>query len=305
MKLPSITNLINQAKETFARFPLAILSSILGAFVMIRIIGFSPDYYKEHSHFWYNLAMTFSLGLPLFIATSLFTESKTMKSVSKYIFQLISIGILLLFYFTLSADTDLYDIGRYCLYLIAFHLLVSFSSHFYSSDNSQNNFWGFNQIIFLRIILSGLYSVVLYGGLAIALLSFDKLFDMQIDGKRYMQLFFFIVGVFNTWFFCSGVPASYRNEELKFQKGLKIFTQYVLLPIIVIYVIILYLYLFKIIFNWNLPVGWVSYLVIGFSTAGIFSLLLIYPLVESKEIKWVSTNTSNNFALYCNFCKNS
>lgn len=287
MKLPSLTNLLNQAKETFARFPLAIISSILGAFVMIRILGFSPDYYKEQSHFWYNLAMTFSLALPLFIATSLFVELKEMKSVYKYIFQLIPIGILLLFYFTLSADTDFYDIGRYLLYLIAFHLLVSFSSNFYSSNSSQKDFWDFNQIIFLRIILSGLYSIVLYGGLAIALLSFDKLFDMEIDGKRYAQLFFFIVGIFNTWFFCSGIPVTNRNGELTFPKGVKIFTQYVLLPIIVIYVIILYLYLFKIIFNWNLPVGWVSYLVIGFSTAGIFSLLLIFPLVDSNEIKWV------------------
>ena len=76
MKLPSLTNLLNQAKETFARFPLAIISSILGAYVMIRILGFSPDFHKRHSNFWYNLAMTFSLALPLFIATSLFAGIK-------------------------------------------------------------------------------------------------------------------------------------------------------------------------------------------------------------------------------------
>lgn len=287
MKLPSLTNLINQAKETFIRFPLSIISSALGAFVMIRIIGFSPEYYKEHSQFWYNLAMTFSLALPLFIAASLYTEAKEFKNYTKQLFNTIPVAILLLFYFSLSSETDYYDVGRYFLYLIAFHLLVSFSPHIFARRTSQTMFWDFNQTIFLRIILSGLYSVVLYGGLSIALLSFDKLFDIQIDGKRYMQLFLFIAGVFNTWFFCSGIPKFNEQDEFKFPKGLKIFTQYVLLPIIVIYVIILYLYLFKIIITWNLPVGWVSYLVIGFSTAGIFSLLIIYPLVDSKEIKWV------------------
>ncbi|MFA7360734.1 MAG: DUF4153 domain-containing protein [Candidatus Kapaibacterium sp.] len=285
MKLPSLDVLISQAKETASRFPLAILTSILGALAMIRIIDFAPNEYE--GQFWWNIVMTFSLGLPLFIAFSLMAESKGFEKIKKYMLQLIPVVFLLVYFLTLSDQTDFYDIGRYILLLVAFHLLVSFSPFILTKDKSHLDFWNFNQTVFLRFILSGLYTFVLYGGLAIALLSFDKLFEMNIDGKRYGQLLFFIVGIFNTWFFCSGVPKPADMKSEAFPKGLKIFTQYVLLPIIVIYVLILYLYLFKIIFSWNLPVGWVSYLVIGFSTAGIFSLLLIYPLVESKEIKWV------------------
>lgn len=285
MKLPSLDVLINQAKETATRFPLAILVSILGSFAMIRILNFAPNDYE--GQFWWNVVMTLSLGLPLFISFSLFVESKGIEKAKKYLIQLIPVAFLLIYFFTLSDQTDFYDIGRYVLLIIAFHLLVSFSPFIFTKDKTHLDFWNFNQTVFLRIILSGLYTFVLYGGLAIALLSFDKLFEMNIDGKRYGQLLFFIVGIFNTWFFCSGVPKPEDMKPEAFPKGLKIFTQYVLLPIIVIYVLILYLYLFKIIFSWNLPVGWVSYLVIGFSTAGIFSLLLIYPLVESKEIKWV------------------
>lgn len=287
MKLPSITNLFQQAKLTFLRFPFVILTSMLGAFVMMRVIGFSFEYSKDHAQVYYNIAMACSLGLPLFIAFALFSESKGHSRIKGYVVQVIPLLLLLLFYFTLSKELDVYDIGRYFLYLIAFHLLVSFSPYLLSGEKTQLDFWDFNQQTFLRIILSGLYSIVLYGGLAIAVLSFDKLFDMNINGKRYAQLFFFIVGVFNTWFFCSGLKDFKEVKEFVFPKGLKIFTQYVLLPIVVIYVVILYLYLFKILFQWNLPIGWVSYLVIGFSTAGIFSLLLIFPLVDSKEIKWV------------------
>ena len=285
MKLPSLDVLINQAKETASRFPLAIMMSILGSFTLIRIIDFAPNDYQ--GQLLWNLVMTFSLGLPLFISFSLIAESKGMKKAKGYLLQLIPVAFLIVFFLTLSDQTDFYDIGRYILLSIAFHLLVSFAPFIFTKDKSQLDFWNFNQTVFLRFILSGLYTFVLYGGLAIALLSFDKLFEMNIDGKRYGQLLFFIVGIFNTWFFCSGVPKPEDMKSEAFPKGLKIFTQYVLLPIIVIYVLILYLYLFKIIFSWNLPVGWVSYLVIGFSTAGIFSLLLIYPLVESKEIKWV------------------
>jgi len=287
MKLPSLTNLVQQAKQTFLRFPFVILASILGAFVMMRVIGFSHEYAELHSQTMYNIVMTCSLALPLFLSFALYAESRGFNRVKGYLMQIVPLVLLVLFYFSLSKEMDVYDIGRYFLFLIAFHLLVSFSPYLLSGEKSQLDFWDFNQKTFLRFILSGLYSGVLYAGLAIALLSFDKLFDMHIDGKRYAQLFFFIAGVFNTWFFCSGVSEFKETEEFKFPKGLKIFTQYVLLPIVVIYVIILYLYLFKIIFQWNLPSGWVSYLVIGFSTAGIFSLLLIFPLVDSKEIKWV------------------
>ncbi len=285
MKLPSLNVLIQQAKDTASRFPLVILTSIFASFAMIRILDFTPNDYQEQ--FWWNIVMTFSLGLPLFISFSLIAESRGLIKTKKYILQIIPVVFLIVYYFTLSDHTDFYDIGRYILFLIAFHLLVSFSPFLLTKDKSHVDFWNFNQTVFLRFILSGLYTFVLYGGLAIALLSFDKLFEMNIDGKRYGQLLFFIAGIFNTWFFCSGVPKPEDMKSEVFPKGLKIFTQYVLLPIIVIYVLILYLYLFKIIFSWNLPVGWVSYLVIGFSTAGIFSLLLIYPLVDSKEIKWV------------------
>jgi hypothetical protein len=43
----------------------------------------------------------------------------------------------------------------------------------------------------------------------------------------------------------------------------------------------------KIIIQWQLPMGWVSYLVLGFSTTGIFSLLLIEPLREMEGINWI------------------
>jgi hypothetical protein len=254
---------------------------------MMRVVGFSHDYAELHAQTMYNIVMTCSLGLPLFLSFALYSESRNFTRIKGYLLQLVPLVLLVLFYFSLSKELDVYDIGRYFLFLIAFHLLVSFSPYLLSGEKAQLDFWDFNQMTFLRFILSGLYSGVLYAGLAIALLSFDKLFDMHIDGKRYAQLFFFIAGVFNTWFFCSGVSEFKDTEEFRFPKGLKIFTQYVLLPIVVIYVVILYLYLFKIMFQWNLPMGWVSYLVIGFSTAGIFSLLLIFPLVDSKEIKWV------------------
>lgn len=60
-----------------------------------------------------------------------------------------------------------------------------------------------------------------------------------------------------------------------------------LLPLVTIYLAILYAYMFRIIIRASWPVGWVSYLVIDFSTAGILSLLLIYPVRNDTRNKWI------------------
>ena len=108
--------------------------------------------------------------------------------------------------------------------------------------------------------------MVLYIGLSLALLAVDKLFNAHINGKVYLRLLIIIAGLFNTWFFLSGVPKNVSDisEKIIYPKGLKVFTQFVLIPLISIYLVILYAYMFKIIFTWNIPKGWVSYLVLCF-----------------------------------------
>jgi len=81
----------------------------------------------------------------------------------------------------------------------------------------------------------------------------------------------------------------------EYPKGLRIFTQYVLLPLVVIYLIILYFYEAKILFTLVWPRGIVSYLIIGFSTLGILALLLVWPLRDDAEHTWIRTFTKRFF----------
>ncbi len=71
--------------------------------------------------------------------------------------------------------------------------------------------------------------------------------------------------------------------------GLKYFTQYVLLPLVAIYLLILLAYEFKIIINWSLPIGWVSVLVMASAIFGILAFLLLYPLRNAN--KWITKFT--------------
>ena len=177
---------------------------------------------------------------------------------------------------------------RYFLFIITAHMFVAFAA--FMERGRIVAFWEFNKTLFLRFVTAALYTTVLYTGLAVALLAVNQLFAVEIRGERYLQLWWILVGLFNTWFFLSGVPhgADTADTETNYPKGLKIFAQYVMIPLVAVYLCILYAYMGKIIFQWDWPKGWVGYLVLGFSTTGIFSLLLVHPIKDREGNSWMA-----------------
>ncbi len=286
LKLPSLQNLLNGALFTLKRFPLVLFCSLIGAVVSIYLIGI--DYSNETAKVTsYHLLLVASLGLTLFLSIALYTETNQKNLNFKISANVIGAAALAVYYFFLPERFEQIEMYRFLLFNIGLHLLVSFSP--FINQGNINGFWQFNKTFFLRILLSGLYTGVLYVGLALAMLAVDQLFNVKIDGKNYFRLWVILVSLFNTWFFLAGVPKDLHqlNEETSYPKGLKIFTQFVLLPLVTIYLAILYAYLIKIGIKWQLPKGWVSYLVISFSIAGILSLLLIYPIREAEGNNWI------------------
>ncbi len=279
----SIEYFINSAKASFMRFPLVLMCAMLVTFLSIYQI----EVEQEPPMWLLHLIQTASLGLPLFMALNLYLQRAKFEQSKEWIFFVVVGGVLVLYYYTLSGTYNQQDIIRFFLWWVSFHLLVSFAPYFLK--NELNGFWQFNQMIFLRFLTAVLYSSVLYVGISIALLAIDQLFDVRIDWKIYTQIWLFIIGIFNTWFFLSGVPSDFEALEITdaYPNGLKLFTQFVLLPLVSLYLFILYVYGGKILFTWELPKGWVTYLVLAFSSAGIFSLLLVYPIQKLSENRWI------------------
>ena len=287
MKLNSIKHLISQASQTFFRFPFVLLSACLGAFAAIILIEKSSS---GDQAFLNNLIIASSLGLPLFTAICTFAEKKEWSNRLKILSQLIGAAALTAYFFSLPENvfkSPYIYLIRYLLLNIGLHFLVAFAP--YTGSTESNGFWQFNKTLFLRFLTAALYSGVLYLGLSVAMLAVENLFGVKISDDQYGQLWVFIAGVFNTWFFLAGIPSnlSLLNKETDYPKGLKIFTQYVLIPLVVIYLIILYSYALKIIINWDWPRGWVANLILGFSVVGILSLLLVHPIQERAENKWI------------------
>jgi hypothetical protein len=292
--LPStfLPQLRQAAVTTYKRFPFVIATAITCTVLSILLeqkdYSFTSTPTESFLHIYAKVLMCGALGIPLFFAAAVFEERKFFKL--QYKFNVGSMGVILFlfgYYFTLSTVPNETDFIRYVVLALAAHLLVAFSP--FVAVKEDNGFWQYNKALFLTILLSMLYTYVLYGGLSIALASLDALFNISVSSHFYFYLWVVLQGIFNTWFFLSQIPPRLADLEQKeaYPIGLKIFTQYVLLPLVSIYLLILYGYLVKIILEWNLPQGSVSYLVLCFSVAGIFALLLIYPVRNSSDNKWI------------------
>lgn len=282
LNLPSIDDLLQQVKRVVTRFPLTLFYVLVGTYLLFGLIdkeAFADDYIK--------FIMVCAVGLPLSLALALYAERKHAHKGIRLVYQIAGFLLLLTYYFSIGTYFDESEALQFSIFSITAHLMVAFAP--FLVKNETNGFWQFNEILFVRILTAALYSTILWLGLSGALVAIDNLFDVNVNYKIYMKLWIFLAGIFNTLFFLAGVPDKVENLEQvnTYPKGLKVFTQFILLPLVAVYLSILYVYAFKIIAEWNLPKGWVSWLVIGFSVSGILSLLLIFPIRKNNENKWM------------------
>ncbi len=285
---PSINEILKSSTNTVKRFPLAITAGVFGSICAIWFFDLSPQE-QQNSPWLSDLIFVSGLSISLFTGLSFFSESKSWNNSKTWLLRFSGLALITIYYFLGQSITEGADQYAYrlLLLLLATHLFTSFSA--FIGRGTIEEFWGFNKTLFLNILTSAMYSAVLFMGLSIALLSIDNLLGFHVKQDRYFQLWIILVGVFNTIFFLAKAPkpGAFGPSVTEYPKALKVFVQYVLIPLVSVYILILYSYLIKILFQWELPTGWVANLVLSFSIAGIFSLLLLHPIKDEVGNKWI------------------
>jgi hypothetical protein len=285
IKIPSLHIISAQITLTFRRFPWVVVLVVCKAAVLWRLIESAGN--EEEVNLMTRLAYPLFLATPLTIAIQLIAERKQWNAALVNGTNLLVITILTFYFFTLAEKPTPGDFYRFMLFMVASHLFVAYSA--FLGKGKSNGFWQLNKTFFLQFLNASLYAITLYVGLIIAVKTVEYLFNITYLFKIEGDLFVLIAVVFHTLFFLSRIPANLDelDADSSYPTGLKIFTQYVLLPLEVVYMVILYAYTFKILFQWKLPEGGVAYLVMAFSIAGVLALLLLHPLRELAREKWV------------------
>jgi hypothetical protein len=280
-----ISTMIEKVKALFLNYPFVLIMSL--AFVITVIYGIEFEPKKEDGFLLIKLGLTFSLGISLQFALKILSQ-RVKKGI---IWQLLGLLFLILYFFILPKEEK--DFSEFHLFIILpsyvlSHLLVAFVA-FLKEENSELSFWEYNKNLFVNLFLTVVFTGVLIGGVELAIVAVQELFNIDFEAKIYAETFFALAIFGSTFIFLlfneSGLD--YLEKEGKYPVILKFFTQFILIPLLIIYVVILYFYSAKILINWQLPRGWVSYLVLAYSIVGIFALLLVHPLKDLKLKSWI------------------
>gem|GEM_PF-6674119 len=171
--------------------------------------------------------------------------------------------------------------SQFTLMAAATHLAVSLAG-----GADETRFWQWNRLLFQRIIESVAFSLVLGAGASGALWTLEKLFSVDLPNDTWGDLWIFVWSIFATFHFLSGIPTDSVKSEESYPLFLKLFSTRVLLPLAMVYLVLLYVYLVKIVATWTLPVGLVSTPVLTFAGFGILAQLLLHPLASGAD-RWV------------------
>jgi len=282
MRLPSIEQLGREGLRSASRFPLVLISATIAACAASLL----PDSSIDHDALT-GILYVASLGIPLFLAIGLVAERREGSRGAVWIARVVAIGLLVALYVGRLSWSQPVELLRYVQLSLAAHLLVAVAP--YAVVREWNGFWQYNRSLLLRFLLAAVFTGVLYVGLTIALLAVDNLLGVDVDGETYFRLWCWIAFVFNTWFFISGVPddPAELDRRTDYPAVLKVLSQYILSPLVTVYLLILTIYLGRIIVTRVWPSGWIGYLVSSVAAAGILSLLLLYPIEEREENGWV------------------
>ncbi len=283
MRFPSLSYVRDEAAASLRRFPWVVATAVFCAAVGIAAMEADDD-----ALIWRTLVAG-ALALAGLLAMSLTAERFQLSKAKSVVMHLAVVVFAVCFAWWSGGWSHGVTGRRVVQFALTFHLLVAYLPFVHLGE--VNGFWQYNRHLFLRFLNSALFSAVLYIGLAVALLAIDRLLGIDVDEAHYGRLFFVVAFLFNTWHFVSGIPEHLAalEEVHDYPRVLKIFAQYILIPLVTIYLVILMLYLGRIAITREWPSGWIGYMVSSVAVVGILALLLVHPIQSRPENKWVAS----------------
>jgi hypothetical protein len=265
--------------EIFKRFPLAIFSSFIVTMLLLILIEFESHVNTDFVLISNKLILVFSLGIFLFPALNLLSK--------KVWFKLIGIGLLLLYYYYLPLNV-------LNLSIIAHHMLLVFAlcfmflwAPFMDIKISNQNIWEWTQTILQNLMISLLLSLIVFMMFYVTMYALDELFSFSLAERHYLQVAVSLLGIFGVSYFLGKMPKYIVLLQKNKYDGLGlVFTKYILTPSLLIYFMILFSYIIKIILEENFLEVNIDLLALGYTFVAIGTYMHWTPLWDDANKKF-------------------
>lgn len=292
----SIENFSKNVKAAFLRFPLSFFSSVVVFFIFIYLIynqNTTPQYLEN-----ILLKSILSIVTVYFLSIWIYFLDEKYKLTRFEICstQLLSILFWVFFYFSFEQNLfnniyseELIYIIITFIWVISFIFFSPFLRNLKEKRLKNDNYYSFFNDLFSKILMSLLvwFSLSLLWFIAIssiyALFDINKIFDQT---KIYQYWMSFSLSLFAPIYFLVISPIldgkTLLFEKIKEYKFYNFLSNYIALPFIIIYFVILYAYSIKVLSNFSdWPKGIISWMVIWFS----LFWYLIYIFSYAFELK--------------------
>jgi hypothetical protein len=286
MKKINFSHLPAHVLKTVLRFPVATLCCV--ALCVIDILMIKDVRWTSYEEVFFKLNLLLPLGFVLAIAVRMFAEDLRLRGWCSYADGLV-IPLLAAYYFLLPESPNRFFDTPAVFYYAVFFLtaLIGLCTAPCRRLAQPLLFWKYNVKIWSRAVFSGLCALIFIGGLCLALRAIEALFEVHIQEEWYQYILLLFCSLFASLFFAAGIPvlSQWTGDADKNYQVSRVLGQYVLLPILLVYFLILLAYGGRMLWLWELPKGWVSGLALAYSAAGLLIYFLLHNLYVTRSTK--------------------
>ena len=268
-------------KSGFERFPITIILAFLHFITGIYIAevrSFQSDEFVE-----VNLLLFGSIFI-----TAMFEMLyekyfyKQNRWLIRGIYSAITFVISIIFFVEYLRTSDYYNIYYFTLIPISIVLFLLIPI-LKKKENKEK----YLQSVFSNFVITGIFVAVLWIGIEIILTTVNYLFFNSGDSLFFRLTtysFWFITEVFGASLFLSLLKKPDDNlENYEFPFIFNLLIKFVIIPLIIIYTGVLYIYMMKILISMHLPKGLISHLVLWYTAFSVAVMILITPFTQKDK----------------------
>ena len=276
----SLLDWLKQFGHCISRFPISVVLLVLlsGYLIYFNHVGGVTE--KWHFFFIFYLATGALLGVSLQLLTEDFKHRLT-AFITQFVVHALWLGIS--FYLAQFDRFSLPQLLGVFATVVAIGLSVFLMCFYRKGDDVP--FWNFSLQTVVAIIAGVVVGGVLTLGLLLFAQSLEWLFGVQVSNSVFGDIPTVCMVLLAPLLFMNLIPAGEEKRlsvVQSYSPFLKGVVQYLFIPLLLLYMVTLYVYAAKILLSWQLPVGWVSYLVTASMLGMVIILYLTYPLQHEQ-----------------------
>ena len=286
MKPSRISTLFHTLCGTFrrcaSRFPMAVaFTAALTAYLLYLV---ATEMNNENERLLVTLGYYFSVGTVLSLSLHLWGEEmKRRTALAVHVVAQVLLAADTIFLYHSIEESSIVGIAiAHVAGVLAIGLSVFFLSFLHERDDIAVG--NFAQQTVAAFVLTVAIGMVMSGGLCLLLASLQQLFGMEVSHRCYLYILVVCCVTLPLLMFLSLLPQGKQKHNCQphptaFARNI---LRYLFLPLAGLYLSVLYIYAARIIIRWELPNGWVSWLV----TALMAGIIAIEAGLYSARIKY-------------------